>query len=770
MRDGEGLTRRTFLKSACAAQAGLIYGGCNSMTQSEATSSSFQESLKKRLACCLDDWCHWLTGYLWQVPGADALCTMNPTLGTGRNPYRDVAGNQFAAAAAAYWLCINEPSSSEKKILEGLIRLALGTHLAAKQIDRPDIQKWGASYSSADNWHACLFSVTHAILQPAANDDFSEKRDAIYRWEADHLAEYGISKNYRSWPGLWPESSCGESNAWSACHLQFTRYRLNDQERDRTWMNAAIDRSLNALSMQTDLEDKTLIHGQPLCERVKEANFEPGGIQEHHGFYHPGYIAWPLAYLALAELADRNLDTNKRTGVFLHNWKTVFNRLKQSTFCNGRLIHCAGDDWAVYGYGNSLLLPAVIFAAVEWQDADAAQIADEWLKLIEYQQSLSGGSVQAARQKTLQRTNLNDFSWYEAIDGACLAMAHWMLCQPGMNRIPEPSNEETYNLNQQSLYHAPNACLVWSRTQERWASMSWRSAYREWQAVIQPIHKPHMLKFNHNGIGIFETNKPDWYAKLKDKSLPNVTWHKIQPLNGNGFWSLGCIELYGKSAVHGTTGPLIKNYQALVALSEGPCLWVEFVETLDQVFLRRSASLGLQLAADIFNGNKARIQTGNRKRYFEPHPYQDTWIDLDSRSVTLDGDMHIQALWGEGTFHLLQKRQRDPEGERLLYENDPVGASETLLAHALYFGMQAYKRPIALGPGTILRDTGLFFSFGREIEKSHTKPEGKSPYLRAIQIPGSEKWIVLNFNNTTQTLELPGRKIEIEPQAIQITG
>ena len=48
----------------------------------------------------LGKWCRALAKDLYQIPGTD-LYTLNPTLGTGRNPYRDVAGNQFAAAAAA---------------------------------------------------------------------------------------------------------------------------------------------------------------------------------------------------------------------------------------------------------------------------------------------------------------------------------------------------------------------------------------------------------------------------------------------------------------------------------------------------------------------------------------------------------------------------------------------------------------------------------------------------------------------------------------------
>ncbi len=56
----------------------------------------------------LDRWCRWLSGYVRPVPGTD-LYTISPKLKQAGHPYRNVAGNQFAAAAAAYWLARAKP-------------------------------------------------------------------------------------------------------------------------------------------------------------------------------------------------------------------------------------------------------------------------------------------------------------------------------------------------------------------------------------------------------------------------------------------------------------------------------------------------------------------------------------------------------------------------------------------------------------------------------------------------------------------------------------
>lgn len=420
----------------------------------EQPSRDTAHETRERLETALDLWCRWLSGYLYQVPETD-LYTMNPTLGTGNNPYRDVAGNLFAAAAAGYWLESKGPEVDEAtaRPLRGLIKLALGTHVAVQAVDRPDIQNWGATLSSADNWHADLFAGAAGMLMRKLPAEQHDQLMRILEWEADKQVEYGVSKEWRTWPGRWPEHSVGESNAWSAALLQAARVALPASDRQESWRESAIQLSLNAICLPDDMDSDTIVGGRPLKERVKGANFEPGGIQEHHKFYHPGYMAWPLAYEAFAYVLDQELPEDSRNeDVYLHNWKYVFDRLKQGTFANGRLIHCAGDDWNAYGYGNTQLLPASIFAAVHFDDADAACLADGWLSLIEQQQRITGGSVQGSRLGALERLRINDFAWYEAQEGVCLAQSLWLLDRL-RGSMPAPSTEAEYNAQNVSTYH-----------------------------------------------------------------------------------------------------------------------------------------------------------------------------------------------------------------------------------------------------------------------------------------------------------------------------
>jgi len=192
-----------------------LLAGLRGAARSEAAerpAASGAERFQPRLERALDRWCRWLAGYVQRVPDTEYY-TMVPRLLTGP-AYRDVAGNQFAAAAAGYWLRRAKLDQSTARPLRGLIRLAIDSHVAVHGVDRPDVMKWGATFSPSDNWHADLFAGTSGILMlaglPAAE---RERLRAILAWEADWQVKAGVSAESRSLPGLWPRSSVGESNA-----------------------------------------------------------------------------------------------------------------------------------------------------------------------------------------------------------------------------------------------------------------------------------------------------------------------------------------------------------------------------------------------------------------------------------------------------------------------------------------------------------------------------------------------------------------------------
>lgn len=728
--------------------------------ETSPTAGSLGQELQPRLQRALDRWCQWLAGYVRQVPGTD-LYTMTPTPNTNRNRYRDVAGNQFAAAAAGYWLSRTKPEEEIARPLRGLIRLSLASHVAVDAIDRPKAPKWGAGHSAADNWHADLFAATSGMLMLEGLPPRERQwLLAILAWEADKQVEYGIRKESHSLPGRWPAHSIGEANAWSAALLQTARLALPDSERQAAWRNTAIDYSLNAICVPDDMTSNRFVAGKPLKDRVKGANFEPGGIQEHHGFYHPGYMGWPLAYQAYAMLIDEALPPERRDpDVYLNHWKLAFDRLKQGTFANGRFIYCAGYDWNAYGYGNAHILPIAIFAAVRFQDPDASRLAHEWLSLVEHEQALSRGSVQGVRLATLKRNYINDFAWYEGISGASLAHALWVLEHVDARRMPAPSTEAEYNARNSGTYHEPNARLVWHRDPKRWASFSWRSAFGEWQAIVQPIGLAHLLKFNHNSMGLFDVVGTARKAALRSFA--------IDTFDSGGFWSLGSVGRLSGGAKGGF--PLVRQHQALVALPEGPSVFVDQCQALAPLKLRRTGGLGLRLAADVFNDGRVNLAVAESQKSFGQHPERDTWHDLDARSLTIEKTLTLHAISGKGSFQLLQKRRRPAEGSEKLYPGDTFAVEESLVSHELYFGPSAYEPPRLVQPGEWFRNLVLviYCDPDKTPEGPSATVTGRHPCF-AIHLPNAHSTIAINFADVKETTDSPVGPIVVGPRSVRV--
>ncbi|MDM8008200.1 MAG: hypothetical protein QUV05_18835 [Phycisphaerae bacterium] len=735
--------------------------------QGDTSSDPVVQSFQPRLEKALGQWCRWLSTYLYEIPGTD-LYTLNPTLGTGNNPYRDVAGNTFAAAAAGYWLKRADPPEDVARPLRGLVKLVLGTHIAINAVDRPDIQKWGATLSMADDWHADLFAVADAmLLLDSLPPDQKEQMLKILVWEADKQVEYGISKKWRTWPGIWPAHSCGESNAWSATILQMARVAMPDSPRQAAWRESAMEYSLNAICMPADITSEKVVGGKPLKERVRAANFEPGGIQEHHGFYHPGYMGWPLAYQAYAHVMDQQLPESQRNpDVYLHNWKYAYDRLKQATLYTGRFIHCAGDDWITYGYGNTQMMPAYLFAAAHFKDPDATRMADEWIKMIELQQELGGGSVLAARLSSLLRFRLNDFSWYEGQEGCVLAQALWLLEHMKHEPMAPPASVKEFKERNVGTYYEPNVRMAWHRDAHGFSSVAWRSAFGWWQMLVQPVGLPHLLRYNGNGMGMIQATGVTPQFSLES--------FKIGAFDEGGFWTTGRIGRESKKVIHGRPDnqvfPMVRQHQALVALAGGPTLLFDWSKAEDQIWLLREGSLGLRLACDIYNDHQVSLAVDGKEHVFKPAECSDTWHDLQARSITIEKQMTIHALAGEGSFQLMQKRQRYADRSQMVYPEDRFAVDESLLAHELYFGPPSYDHPRIVSPQEWFRKTVL--AMYCDPASTPARPtgtvSGEFPCI-VVHLPDAKCSVAVNFGDKPSEIDTPNGRISVEAENVKVT-
>ncbi len=373
----------------------------------------------------------------------------------------------------------------------------------------------------------------------------------------------------------------------------------------------------------------------------------------------------------------------------------------------------------------------------------------------------------AVRLATFQRLRINDFSWYEGQEGCVLAQSLWLLEHMKDRAMPAPATADEFNRSNIATYYEPNVRLAWTRDEHRFASVAWRSAFKQWQMIVQPVDRPNLMKYNHNGLGVLQISGATRALDLEA--------YKIGMLDGDGFWTTGRTARESKNVVHGRpnnrVAPLVRQYTAMVALPEGPTLFVDFCRADDQIWLLRDGSLGLRLAADIFTNNQVTIAANGAPHAWGQADCRDTWHDLGSRTVTVEGDLTIHALAGDGTFQLMQKRKRPADRSEMLYGDEPFGADESLLTHELYFGPPAYDRPRIVSPGEVFRRNVLVLY----CDPAHTPKEpagkviGEFPCI-TVQLPDVGRTIAVNFADTEQPAPGDPAGARVPPQSVRVTA
>jgi len=179
-----------------------------------------------------------------------------------------------------------------------------------------------------------------------------------------------------------------------------------------------------------------------------------------------------------------------------------------------------------------------------------------------------------------------------------------------------------------------------------------------------------------------------------------------------------------------------------------------------------TGGLGLRLAADIFNKNQVSLSMGGSTTTFGPHPQRDTWHDLGARAVTIEGQLVIEAVAGDGSFQRLQKRRRPPD------RSDMVGAKhddESLLAHELYFGPPACEPPRLVAPGEWFRNLVLviYCDPKRTPDRPSDAVTGRYPCL-AVHLRQIDSTVAVNFAETEQTTASSSGRISVEPRSVRI--
>jgi hypothetical protein len=276
--------------------------------------------------------------------------------------------------------------------------------------------------------------------------------------------------------------------------------------------------------------------------------------------------------------------------------------------------------------------------------------------------------------------------------------------------------------------------------------------------MVQPVALPNLLRFNHNSTGILEA--AGTLPKASVRSFSTETFP------AGGFWSLGTIDRLMKADKTGF--PLVREHQALVALPEGPIVFIDQCQALSELSLARNGALGMRLAADIYNDCRVNLTIDGKTQAFGQHPERNTWHDLGVRSLVVEGRMAIDAAAGEGTFQLLQRRQR-PADRGSMIEDRHDG--ESLVSHALYFGPAVYDPPRKVAPGEWFRNVVLVLRCDEDLAAARpTASVTGGPPCMAIHLPEAKCIVAINFAEDEQTTDSPAGRISVAPRSVRVVA
>ena len=251
-------------------------------------------------------------------------------------------------------------------------------------------------------------------------------------------------------------------------------------------------------------------------------------------------------------------------------------------------------------------------------------------------------------------------------------------------------------------------------------------------------------------------------------AVPRFSLRSFQmgTFDDGGFWSLGTIDHLGGSE---KPSPLVRQYQALVALPEGLSIFIDRCQALERVEVQRNAALGWRLAADIFNDQQVKLTVAGQDYRFKQHPQQDTWHSWSARSLRIEDALLLQVVAGDGEFLLLQKRQRPTKGHEMFSAGDHRFVEESLVSHELYFGSPVDAPPRTVEPLQWIRDlVALIDCDSPDMSRQPTATIVGSHPCIALELSDLGRTVAVNFADTRQTVESSGGSILVPPLSVRV--
>jgi len=349
-----------------------------------------------------------------------------------------------------------------------------------------------------------------------------------------------------------------------------------------------------------------------------------------------GYMVICLSNIAMLHFSYRTRGIAAPEALYHHAydlWKLV----KQLTAPDGRLLRIGGDTRVRYFYCQDYALPAWLFIADKYGDAESLEFENGWFATVCKEQNFNGdGSYAGKRLEDLKNVSPLYYTRLESDRAVTFALAALWRSRFDFNA---GKKESCKSFEWHDEFHG-SACV---RTEKNIRSWTWLAGKTPFGLCI-PLDDSSLAEWDFNMSGELKGTGARYGYKLLS--------HKESCFKG-GFTTMGKVQVHSitQTGEGQQDDKSLEEQIAFAALPDGSTvICMQYAKSLFRIYLREVKGLMFSIPNDIFNNFSRRVSTPRKsielKGLDAPHGI----ITLDSKIVNIDDKISVELLYGSDSL------------------------------------------------------------------------------------------------------------------------